>query len=57
MLKADADLRLIPVIALTAHAIAGEREKALDAGCDEYITKPMDLGELVEAVNYWVTKK
>ncbi len=54
MLKADADLRLIPVIALTAHAIAGEREKALDAGCDEYESKPVDFNRLLEKISRFV---
>jgi CheY-like chemotaxis protein len=44
------------LIALTANALPGDRQRAMDAGCNEYITKPMDLGELVEAIQYWVNK-
>ena len=44
----------IPLIALTAHALPGDRQRAMDSGCDEYVTKPMDLSELVEIVNEWV---
>ncbi|MEO7242998.1 MAG: response regulator [Variovorax sp.] len=46
-LKADATLCGIPVIALTAHAMSGDRERAIEAGCDEFDTKPVELERLL----------
>jgi two-component system cell cycle response regulator DivK len=46
-LKADPQTRDIPIIALSAHALAGEREKALAAGCDEFDTKPIEFERLL----------
>jgi len=49
-LKADAATAAIPVIALTAHALASDREQAIAAGCDDYDTKPIELPRLLEKI-------
>ena len=49
-LKADAETAAIPIIALTAHAMTSDRDKALEAGCDGYETKPVELPRLLEAM-------
>jgi CheY-like chemotaxis protein len=56
-LKADPELRGIPVIAVTAHAMQGDREKTLQAGCDEYETKPFDFTRLIEKIQTLVASR
>ena len=53
-LKADPATQNIPIIALTAHAMSGDREKAIEVGCDEYDTKPVELERLLEKMNHFL---
>ena len=53
-IKTDARLKHIPVIGLSAHAMSGDRQKALDAGCSDYLTKPLDDDLLLEKLDFFL---
>jgi two-component system, cell cycle response regulator DivK len=55
-IKAAPATSAIPVIALTAHAMAGDQEQAMAAGCDDYDTKPVELTRLIEKIQAFLTR-
>ncbi|PYU44734.1 MAG: two-component system response regulator [Acidobacteria bacterium] len=57
LLKANQSTRHIPIIALTAHAMVSDRKKAIEAGCDEYDTKPVDFARLSEKIENLILEK
>lgn len=56
-LKANPSTALIPIIALTAHAMASDEEKARDAGCDDFDTKPIELPRLLEKISQQLARR
>jgi two-component system cell cycle response regulator DivK len=56
-LKQSSDTKDIPILALSAHTMPGDREKALDAGCDDYDTKPVVLERLLEKIDALIRRR
>jgi len=53
-IKSNAGIAHIPIIGLSAHAMSGDKQKALDAGCSDYLTKPLNETLLFERLQYWL---
>jgi len=56
LLKGAASTQAIPILALTAHALSGDKEKALEAGCDDYDSKPVEFPRLLEKIHALLAK-
>jgi two-component system cell cycle response regulator DivK len=56
LIKADVSTNYIPIIALTSYAMKGDRERTIEAGCDAYIPKPVDIGEVLKTVAHFIGK-
>jgi len=56
-LKSDVEMKKIPVIGLSAHAMSGDRDRAMQAGCDDYDTKPVELDRLLAKIEALVPKR
>jgi two-component system cell cycle response regulator DivK len=57
IIKADTKTRHIPIIALTSYAMKGDRERTLEAGCDAYIAKPVDIQEVLKTIEHYLLGK
>src|SRR5271157_5062680 len=55
-LKKDATTTIIPLLAMTAHILPGDRKKALDSGCDGYITKPLDIPNFIPTIEKYIRR-
>jgi two-component system cell cycle response regulator DivK len=55
IIKADTKTKHIPIIALTSYAMKGDREKTIEAGCDGYIAKPIDIKEVLKTIEHYLT--
>lgn len=55
-IRAASETATVPIIGLTAHAFAGDRQKAIDVGCNDYDTKPVDFPRLLKKIEKWIRK-